>query len=62
MLRQHPWTMRRGRRDPVRPAKAPSAEERRRHEVTHLPFAPWCLSCIGGRAKDAVHRRQPQRP
>eukprot|EP00972_Heterocapsa_arctica_P039787 5862884-Heterocapsa_arctica.AAC.1 len=28
----------------------------------HLPYAPWCLCCIGGRAKDAVRRRPPERP
>ena len=35
-----------------RPACLPSAEERRRHEVTHLPFRDWCKVCVAGAADD----------
>jgi hypothetical protein len=40
-----------------RQARAPSLAARGMHEVM-----PWCLSCIGGRAKDAERKRLPQRP
>ena len=36
----------------------PSAEERERHLLTHLPFAPWCESCICGAGRDGHHRRK----
>ena len=40
-----------------RPACLPSAEERQRHEVTHLPFRDWCKVCVAGAANDWGHRR-----
>jgi hypothetical protein len=30
---------------------APSAEEFRNHQLTHLPFASWCPHCVPGKAK-----------
>ena len=27
--------------------KEPSAEERREHELTHLPYRNWCKHCVG---------------
>ena len=29
----------------------PSEEERRDHEMTHLPYRSWCRHCIRGRGK-----------
>ena len=33
------------------PVKQPTEEERKRHEVTHLPYQPWCEECVKCRAK-----------
>ena len=33
--------------------KQPSAKERKLHEVTHLPFQPWCAFCV--QAKSSGH-------
>jgi hypothetical protein len=35
----------------------PSAEERREHEMTHLPFRSWCRHCLRGRGKEEPCRR-----
>ena len=35
----------------------PTREERARHDLTHLPFRPWCADCVSGRAADDHHRR-----
>ena len=35
--------------------RGPSDDERRRHEVTHVPYAPWCPICVESRAIDARH-------
>ena len=32
--------------------KAPTAEERKEHELTHLPFRSWCRHCIRERGKE----------
>ena len=37
---------------------APSAVERARHELTHIPFASWCDSCVMGQATEKPHYRQ----
>ena len=33
------------------PVKQPTEEERKRREVTHLPYQPWCEECVKCRAK-----------
>ena len=38
--------------------KEPSEEERRQHNLTHLPYRSWCKHCVGGRGKEAPHRRR----
>ena len=38
-------------------AKVPTEEEKKRHYLTHLPYAAWCPSCIKHRAKQDQHRR-----
>ena len=35
----------------------PSAEERARHNLTHLPPRPWCRYCAEGKSNDAAHSR-----
>jgi len=38
------------------PPPSPSAEERARHEVTHVPYAPWCEVCRASRLRGDPHR------
>ena len=33
----------------------PSAEEVRRHMISHWPFRSWCEFCVKGKSKDAGH-------
>ena len=33
----------------------PSAEEVRRHMISHQPFRSWCEFCVKGKAKDSPH-------
>ena len=33
----------------------PSEVARRLHELTHLPYEPWCEACVRGRGKDLPH-------
>ena len=40
-------------RDPGSPSKA----EREEHDLTHLPYRPWCDACVRGRAKDKMSLR-----
>ena len=35
----------------------PTAEERRKHNITHCPYRSWCRACVLGRGKDRYHRR-----
>ena len=35
----------------------PTQEERELHDVTQLPFRPWCEVCVRGRGRDRCHRR-----
>ena len=39
------------------PVAAPTAQERREHEVTHYPFRFWCNCCVEARAIAEGHRR-----
>ena len=41
-----------------RAPEEPAADERARHEVTHLPYQPWCAWCVmeRGRAKPHLQR------
>ena len=43
-----------------KPLLKPSAEEIRKHNLTHLPFRSWCPICVAARARDdppPLHRR-----
>ena len=35
----------------------PTREERELHNITYLPFRPWCEFCVRGRGRDRYHRR-----
>ena len=36
----------------------PTAEERERHNKTHLPHRPWCPVCVQARVREDKHYRQ----
>ena len=40
--------------------KAPSAEERRMHNITHIPFRSWCPHCVAARGKNFPHLRSSE--
>ena len=42
---------------PLPAPKEPTAAERERHMITHLPYASWCPYCISGRRPNCQHRR-----
>lgn len=37
----------------------PSMRERKLHEVTHLPFKPWCSVCVQGKSRSDHQRPTP---
>ena len=44
----------------VRPAPrpvTPTQKQREEHELTHLPYAPWCRHCVLARSQNDPHRR-----
>ena len=47
-------------RCPVRVPEVPTvtAEERAKHEVTHMPFRAWCQHCVRGRGRNRPHLRK----
>ena len=41
--------------------RQPSEEERRTHNLTHLPYRSWCEHCVKGRGRDhKVLKSQPE--
>ena len=46
---------------PLRDPGQPTERERRQHELTHLPFRPWCADCVAGAAAANPHRRHGPR-
>ena len=46
---------------PLRDPGQPTERGRRQHELTHLPFRPWCADCVAGAAADNPHRRHGPR-
>ena len=42
---------------PLRSPKSPTAAERERHALTHLPYASWCRYCVCGKRPNTPHRR-----
>ena len=47
------------RRGKKRAPEEPSAEERARHEVTHLPYQLWCARCVVGKGRAKSHIQRP---
>ena len=45
----------------MRAPRMPSKAEKKRHSVTHWPYAPWCKWCVMGRAVSSPHRYQASR-
>ena len=37
--------------------KGPTEWERLVHDLTHIPYRPWCRHCVAGRGKSRYHRR-----
>ena len=35
----------------------PSRDAVASHQLTHIPFAPWCRACIAGKGREAPHFR-----
>ena len=35
----------------------PSEFEKQKHNLTHIPFQPWCTSCVKGTAQAEPHKR-----
>ena len=35
----------------------PSDFEKQKHHLTHIPFQPWCPSCVKGKAQAEPHKR-----
>ena len=47
-----------GRSPNVRPAAtAPGPAEVQKHNITHVPYQPWCLRCVAGRSVGQLHKR-----
>ena len=38
--------------------RGPSPEERREHEISHLPYRSWCRDCIRGKGLTLAHKRR----
>ena len=42
--------------------RQPSEEERRAHNLTHLPYRNWCEHCVKGRGREADHKQLKSQP
>ena len=53
-----------GRRRPQKKQdpREPKDEERKEHELTHLPFRSWCRHCVRGRGKEEACRKVEREP
>ena len=38
--------------------KTPSLEQRKAHELTHVPYKDWCPVCVASKGRDLPHKRQ----
>ena len=43
--------------EPVPVPCEPSESEKMKHEFTHIPFKPWCTSCVKGKAHSEPRKR-----
>ena len=41
----------------TRVPREPSEFEKQKHNLTHIPFQPWCTSCVKGKAQAEPHKR-----
>ena len=53
-----------GVRKPIRCADpgAPTEEEKKEHELTHLPYRSWCRHCVRGKGRALDHKRCDRQP
>jgi len=35
-----------------------TAEEKQKHELTHVPYRPWCKFCVWARGRNTAHRKK----
>ena len=42
----------------LRQPKQPSKQERELHNMTHIPFQPWCVVCQEAKGRASQHRKQ----
>ena len=42
--------------------RQPSEEERRTHNLTHLPYRNWCEHCVKGRGREADRKQLKSQP
>ena len=47
--------------NPVQTAERPSEEEVQRHNLTHIPYAAWCESCVKSKGRPERHERNEGR-
>ena len=40
----------------VTDVREPTLQARIRHELTHVPYRPWCKFCVAGRGRSRYHR------
>ena len=41
-----------------RAPKAPTPDEVRQHEATHIPYRSWCAACVRGKGRKTGHRKK----
>ena len=44
----------------LRAPRAPTAQERDEHNLTHLPYRSWCPHCIRGKSKASPHKQSAE--
>ena len=44
------------RQRPIRDPGKPTKEMIDEHNISHIPFRPWCKACVGGKAENLVPR------
>ncbi len=42
---------------PVRSPIQPTQQEIDQHEVSHLPYRSWCVSCVRGKGRNLAHKK-----
>ena len=44
----------------VKDVDSPTWQERKEHEMTHMPYRSWCRHCVKGRAREVAHVKKRQ--